>query len=62
MIFEYIETYKSFNKLRIRLFKTVLYLSLNFIRQREINVLKSKLEGLERGIEGTCPEKGESTH
>ena len=52
MIFEYIEKYKSFNKPRISLFKTGLYLSLNFIHQRKINALKSKLEGLERGMRG----------
>lgn len=43
-------------------FKAVLYLSHNFIRQTEINVLKSKLEGLERvikGIGGTRSERRE---
>lgn len=52
MIFKYIEKYKSFNKPRISLFKAVLCLRLNFIRQRKINVLKSKLEGLEKGMRG----------
>lgn len=38
--------------MRISHFEAVLCLRLNFIRQMEINVLKSKLEGLERVIKG----------
>ena len=52
MIFEYIEKYKSFNKLRISLFKTVLCLSLNFHTSKENKCLKIKIRGVREGNEG----------
>lgn len=56
------EKFKNIPKMRISLFELVLCPSLNFIRQMEINVLKSKLEGVRegnKGIEGTRPERRE---
>lgn len=47
-----LEKFTNILKMRISLFELVLCPSLNFIRQMEINVLKSKLEGLEGVMRG----------
>ena len=47
-----LEKFANILKMRISLFELVLCPRLNFIRQMEINVLKSKLEGLEGVMRG----------